>query len=265
MQIFKSKPYTNGVRQYINIKKNLLSKTNNLLKKNLFGLKRFKGRSSLTGRITVRHIGGGCKKKFREITFLDNNSLSIVTAVMYDPFRSAFISLNFDLNRQIFFHNIATNGVGPGIIQRSGSDDIELKQGNRTMLKNVPTGSIMHSLSLDGHVKIARSAGLFFQIIQKTSDICKVRFPSGLIKEVSNKSYGTLGSVSNPQHNLISIGKAGRNRWLGIRPSVRGIAMNPVDHPHGGRTNGGMVPVTPWGIPTKGKPTVSKKKKLKIR
>jgi large subunit ribosomal protein L2 len=265
MQIFKSKPYTNGVRQYINIKKNLLSKTNNLLKKDLFGFKRFKGRSSLTGRITVRHIGGGCKKKFREITFSNKESLSIVVATMYDPIRSSFISLNFDLNEKKFFHNIATNGIGPGIIQKSGSEDIELKLGNRTMLKNVPTGSIMHSLSLDNHTKIARSAGLFFQIIQKTSNTCKVRLPSGLIKEVSNKSFGTLGSVSNSQHNLISISKAGRNRWLGIRPSVRGIAMNPVDHPHGGRTNGGMAPVTPWGIPTKGKPTVSKKKKLRIK
>ena len=265
MQIFKSKPYTNGVRQYINIKKNLLSKTNNLLKKDLFGFKRFKGRSSFTGRITVRHIGGGCKRKFRKISFTNEESLSVVVAVMYDPIRSSFISLNFDLNKKTFFYNLATNGVGPGIIQKSGSENIELKLGNRTMLKNVPTGSVMHSLSLGGHTQVARSAGLFFQIIQKTATTCKVRFPSGLIKEISNKSFGTLGGVSNPQHNLISIGKAGRNRWLGIRPSVRGIAMNPVDHPHGGRTNGGMPPVTPWGIPTKGKPTVSKKKRLKIK
>ena len=261
MQIFKSKPYTNGVRQYINIKKNLLSKKNTLLKKNIFGFTKFNGRSSLTGRITVRHIGGGCKKRFRKIAFLNEDSLSIVLSIMYDPIRSAFISLNFDLRKKEFFHNIATNGVGAGIIQRSGACDVDLKLGNRTMLKNIPTGSIMHSLSLNGTTKVARSAGLFFQIIQKTSTLCKVRFPSGLIREVPNTSFGTLGSVSNSQHNLISIGKAGRNRWLGVRPSVRGIAMNPVDHPHGGRTNGGMSPVTPWGIPTKGKPTVSKKSK----
>ena len=217
-------------------------------------------RSSTTGRITVRHMGGGCKKKFRELKLTDTPTTSIVTAIMHDPLRSSFVSLNFDLETQTFFRTLATNGVGPGVLQKCGTKDIELKLGNRTMLKNVPTGSILHSLSIDSNAKFARSAGLFFQIIQKTSNSCKIRLPSGFIKEVSNESYGTLGSVSNFQHNLISIGKAGRSRWLGIRPSVRGIAMNPVDHPHGGRTNGGRPSVTPWGIPTKGKPTVLKKK-----
>ena len=260
MQIFKSKPFTNSVRQYINIKKNLLSKTNNLFKQTVTGFKRFYGRSSTTGRITVRHLGGGSKKKFRQINLSNAHSTSIVMAVMHDPIRSSFISLNFDLENKTFFRTLATNGVGPGVLQKCGDKDIELKLGNRTMLKNVPTGSILHSLSLNSHAKFARSAGLFFQVIQKTATTCKIRLPSGLIKEISNDSYGTLGSVSNFQHNLISIGKAGRNRWLGIRPSVRGIAMNPVDHPHGGRTNGGKHPVTPWGIPTKGKPTVKNKK-----
>jgi len=260
MQIFKSKPYTSGVRHYINIKKNLLSKTNNLFKQTITGFKRFRGRSSTTGRITVRHMGGGCKKKFRELKLTDTPTTSIVTAVMHDPLRSSFVSLNFDLETQIFFRTLATNGVGPGVLQKCGTKDIELKLGNRTMLKNIPTGSILHSLSIGSNAKFVRSAGLFFQIIQKTSDSCKIRLPSGFVKEVSNESYGTLGSVSNFQHNLISIGKAGRSRWLGIRPSVRGIAMNPVDHPHGGRTNGGRPSVTPWGIPTKGKPTVLKKK-----
>ena len=263
MQIFKSKPFTSGVRHYINIKKNLLSKTNNLFKQTITGFKRFRGRSSITGRITVRHMGGGSKKKFRQINLSDAPSNSIVTAVMHDPLRSSFISLNFDLENQTFFRILATNSVGPGIVQKCGATDVELKSGNRTVLKNVPTGSILHSLSLNSKAKFARSAGLFFQVIQKTSKTCKIRLPSGLIKEISNDSYGTLGSVSNFQHNLISIGKAGRNRWLGIRPSVRGIAMNPVDHPHGGRTNGGRPSVTPWGIPTKGKPTVSKKKRKK--
>ena len=260
MQIFKSKPFTNSVRQYINIKKNLLSKTNNLFKQTVTGFKRFYGRSSTTGRITVRHLGGGVKKKFRQINLSNGNSTSIVMAVMHVPIRSSFISLNFDLENKTFFRTLATNGVGPGVLQKCGAKNIELKLGNRTMLKNVPTGSILHSLSLNSHAKFARSAGLFFQVIQKTATTCKIRLPSGLIKEISNDSYGTLGSVSNFQHNLISIGKAGRNRWLGIRPSVRGIAMNPVDHPHGGRTNGGKHPVTPWGIPTKGKPTVLRKK-----
>lgn len=260
MQIFKSKPYINSVRQYINIKKNLLSKTNNLFKQSIKGFKRFRGRSSLTGRITVRHLGGGCKKKFREINFSNSPKKSIVISIMHDPFRNSFISLNFDLEEKTFFRNVATNGVGPGTFQICQENNVDLKLGNRTMLKNIPTGSVLHSLSLASGAKYARSAGLFFQLIQKGLSTCKVRLPSGLIKEVSTSSFGTLGTVSNFQHNLISIGKAGRNRWLGIRPSVRGIAMNPVDHPHGGRTNGGMPSVTPWGIPTKGKPTVKNKK-----
>ena len=260
MQIFKSKPYTPGVRHYINIKKSLLSKTNNLFKQTIKGLKRFSGRSSITGRITVRHIGGGSKRKFRELLLSNEEKTSVVVAVMHDPVRNSFISLNFDLEKKTFFRTIATKGVGPGVIQKFNAEDFELKLGNRTMLKNIPTGSILHSLSLNSNVKFARSAGLFFQIIQKTQKTCKVRLPSGFIKEISNNEFGTLGVVSNFQHNQISIGKAGRNRWLGIRPTVRGVAMNPVDHPHGGRTNGGRPSVTPWGIPTKGKPTVLKKK-----
>lgn len=262
MQILKSKPYTAGVRHYINIKKNLLSKTNKLFKQTIKGLKKFAGRSSITGRITVRHIGGGSKRTFRQILLSNQPKTSIVVSVMHDPFRNSFVSLNFDLENKTFFRSIATNGVGPGFLQKCDKEDVELKLGNRTMLKNIPTGSILHSLSLNSNIKFARSAGLFFQIIQKTKDSCKVRLPSGVIKEFSNTEFGTIGTVSNFQHNLISIGKAGRNRWLGIRPTVRGVAMNPVDHPHGGRTNGGRPSVTPWGIPTKGKPTVLRKKKL---
>lgn len=260
MQIFKSKPYINSVRQYINIKKNLLSKTNNLFKQSIKGFKRFCGRSSLTGRITVRHLGGGCKKKYREITFSNCPKKSIVVSIMHDPFRNSFISLNFDLEKKTFFRSVATNGVGPGALQVCQDSNVDLRLGNRTMLKNIPAGSVLHSLSLKDEAKYARSAGSFFQIIQKGLLLSKIRLPSGLIKEVSSASFGTLGTVSNFQHNLISIGKAGRNRWLGIRPGVRGVAMNPVDHPHGGRTNGGRPSVTPWGIPTKGKPTVKNKK-----
>jgi len=260
MQIFKSKPYNPSVRHHINIKKSLLSKTNKLFKQTIKGLKRFSGRSSSTGRITVRHIGGGAKRRFREIVFSNDERTSIVVAVMHDPFRNSFVSLNFDLEQKIFFRTLATKGVGPGIVQKCSGENFELKLGNRTMLKNIPTGSILHSLSSNSHIKFARSAGLFFQIIQKTQTTCKIRLPSGFIKEISSSEFGTLGVVSNFQHNQISIGKAGRNRWLGIRPTVRGIAMNPVDHPHGGRTNGGRPSVTPWGIPTKGKPTVLKKK-----
>jgi large subunit ribosomal protein L2 len=260
MQIIKLNPCTNGTRHQTNIKKSLLSKTNKLFKQSILGIKRHVGRSSVTGRITVRHKGAGCKKKFRLIDFSDKPKNSLVLSIMYDPFRHAFVALNFDLDKKIFFRTIATKNVGPGSLQVCNNSDVELKLGNRTVLKDIPTGSILHSLSLLNRSKFVRSAGSFFQIIQKRAEFCKVRLPSGFIKEVSSNSFGTLGSVSNSQHNLIYVGKAGRNRLKGIRPSVRGIAMNPVDHPHGGRTNGGCPSVTPWGIPTKGKPTVKNKK-----
>lgn len=242
--------------------KSLLSKTNKLSKQSIFGFKQSVGRSSLNGRITVRHKGSGCKKNFRIIDFSNLAKSSIVVSVIYDPFRDGFVALSFDLEKLSFFRTLATNHVGPGSIQICGGNDVDLKLGNRTMLSNIPAGSVLHSLSVaSGFSKYARSAGSFLQVIQKGFDSCKIRLPSGFIKEVPVNSFSTIGSVSNLQHNLISIGKAGRNRLKGVRPSVRGIAMNPVDHPHGGRTNGGKCPVTPWGVPTKGKPTVLRKKK----
>jgi large subunit ribosomal protein L2 len=129
-------------------------------------------------------------------------------------------------------------------------------------MSQIPAGSIIHSISLDykKESSLVRSAGTFCQIVQKSLNQIKIKLPSGSVISCPSTSFATLGSVSNFQHNLTLIGKAGKNRLLGKRPSVRGIAMNPVDHPHGGRTNGGMPSVTPWGIPTKGKPTVSKTK-----
>lgn len=260
MQLIKLNPCTNGTRHQIRIKKNLLAKSNKLFKQSIFGFKRFVGRSSMTGRITVRHKGAGCKKKFRVIEFTNTPRNSFVVSVLYDPYRNSFISLNFDLDRKTFFRALATNNVGPGSLQVCNTKKVDLKLGNRTVLKDIPTGSVLHSLYLDNKSKFVRAAGSFFQIIQKGVKNCKVKLPSGAIKNVSAASFGTIGSVSNSQNNLIYIGKAGRNRLMGVRPSVRGIAMNPVDHPHGGRTNGGCPSVTPWGIPTKGKPTVLNKK-----
>lgn len=260
MQIYKMKPYTSGVRHHTNIKKSLLSRDNNFVKQSIVGFRRFKGRSSNTGRITVRHLGGGCKKKFRVLDFSDRKKSSLVLSIMYDPFRNSFISLNFDIITNNFFRLIATSGVGPGSLQSCNDKEVDLKLGNRTSLKNIPTGAILHSLSFNSYIKYVRSAGLFFQMIQKSSNVCKIRLPSGMIKSVSETSFGTMGIVSNSQHASLFLGKAGRSRLLGIRPTVRGVAMNPVDHPHGGRTNGGRPSVTPWGIPTKGKPTVVKKK-----
>jgi large subunit ribosomal protein L2 len=260
MFILKSKPYTNGIRHRTNIRKNILSKVNSLVQQSIVGFRRFKGRSSETGRITTRHLGGGCKKKFRVLELSDTKKQSVVISIMYDPYRSSFISLNLDIISNTFFRTIATAGVGPGSLQECNRKKVDLRLGNRTDLEHVPPGSVLHSLSLNSRIQCVRSAGLYFQIIQKDLNICKVRLPSGLIKKTPIDSFGTMGIVSNFQYSSIYLGKAGRSRLLGIRPSVRGIAMNPVDHPHGGRTNGGRPSVTPWGIPTKGKPTVIKKK-----
>jgi len=263
MQLKKIKPTSNGSRHQINLQKNLLSKTNKLSKSNIMGSKYNAGRSSSTGRITVWHKGGQVKRLYRVLNFSNQNYNSLVLSNMYDPNRSSFISLNFDLEKLNFFRTLSTGFVYPGSLVSCSSEKVELKLGNRTKLKNIPTGSIVHSLSCgeNKHVLFARSAGTYCQLIQKDLYSCKVRLPSGLVFTVLNDSYATLGLVSNPQHSLTCIGKAGKNRLKGIRPTVRGIAMNPVDHPHGGRTNGGRPSVTPWGIPTKGKPTVLKKKR----
>jgi large subunit ribosomal protein L2 len=262
MKLKISKPVTNGTRHQVNLQKNLLAKGNRLIKASMTGLKSMGGRSSTTGRITVWHQGGSCKKLNREIDFSSRNFNGLVLFNTYDPQRNSFISLNFDLDSNSFFYTLATNSVYPGSLVTSSEFKNELRLGNRTSLEHIPTGSVVHSIS---HIRtnktvFARAAGTYCQLIQKGSEFCKLRLPSGSISSISIKSFATLGTVSNPQDNLVCIGKAGKNRLRGIRPTVRGIAMNPVDHPHGGRTNGGRPSVTPWGIPTKGKPTVSKKK-----
>lgn len=264
MKLIKLRPNTNGTRHVIKIQKNLLAKTNKFSKQSIGGLKNYSGRSSITGRITVWHKGGGCKKLFRELNFSNTEVNAVVVCIMHDPFRSSFVSLNFDLDNLIFFRTLSTNLVYPGSLFCCTKLKNDLKLGNRIQMNHIPAGSIVHSLSLNSkrNSSIGRSAGTFCQIVQKSLNFCKIKLPSGSVINCSSTSFATLGSVSNFQHNLISIGKAGTNRLLGKRPTVRGIAMNPVDHPHGGRTNGGMPSVTPWGIPTKGKPTVKKKEKI---
>jgi large subunit ribosomal protein L2 len=171
--------------------------------------------------------------------------------------------LNFELEKTNFFFNIATNSILPGTLLKSANDINELKLGYRTQIKNIPTGSIINNLTINNSqkVKYIKSAGTFGQIIQRGHKRAKIKLPSKEVIEVSNQNLATIGVVSNVQHNLTVIGKAGVNRHKGIRPTVRGIAMNPVDHPHGGRTNGGKPSVSPWGIPTKGGFYLKKKRK----
>jgi large subunit ribosomal protein L2 len=257
MILKKLNPITNGTRHQINLKKNLLSKKNSIVKNLIKNLKLNYGRSSFTGHITVRHKGGGCKKKTHVLT--DQTQYKALTIChLYSSFHNSFISLNFNFETNSFFKTTSTENIFPGSFIVCKKDIKDFFIGYRTKLKHFSVGSIIHSISYNNAILFACSAGVFCQIVEKTTK-CKIRLPSGKIIHISNECFATLGVVSNSKFKSIVIGKAGRNRLKGIRPSVRGIAMNPVDHPHGGRSNGGRPSVTPWGIPTKGKPTVKKK------
>lgn len=259
MKLIKLNPFTNGVRHQLKLTNNLLLKKNRFAKFLLKTFFRSVGRSKTTGRITVRHKGSGCKKSSHVL-----NSLQFYCGFnigqMYSSRHSSFVSLNFDVLTKTFFKTISTNKTFPGTILVSNLKYGEHFIGYRMQLKFLPVGSIIHLIGEKNNIIYSCSAGTFCQLIEKKT-LCKIRLPSGKIVLVSENLFATLGTVSNLKQKSIVVGKAGRNRLFGIRPTVRGIAMNPVDHPHGGRTNGGMIPVTPWGIPTKGKPTVKKLKK----
>jgi len=257
MLLSKKNPITNGLRHQIILQKNLLSKSNRIIKSLLLGSKKISGRSTSTGHITVRHKGKRVKRSFRLLKFSNELFYSITIAVCYDAFRNYFIALQYDFIKNIFFYNTATNLTFTGSLSfclNKFTNDFIL--GCRFKIKNIPTGSLLYNLSVKNtQVKYIRSAGNFGQLIQKDFVYSKIKLPSGKIISLSINNYATLGVSSNLKANLTSIGKAGKNRLCGKRPSIRGVAMNPVDHPHGGRTNGGCVWVTPWGIPTKGKST----------
>jgi len=264
MKVIKLNPFTNGTRHTVKIQKNLLSKNSRIVRSILSKNNENNGRSTVNGRITVWHKGGGIKHLYRNIDFLNNNSNnnSVVIKNCYDPNRNAFINLNFELNSKNFFFNIAPNSVFPGSLIKNALEPNEIRLGFRTSIRYIPTGSIIHNLTTDNKqkTKYIRAAGTFGQIVQRGLKTAKIKLPSKKIIEVSVDNYATVGVISNAQSNLTILGKAGVNRRLGIRPTVRGIAMNPVDHPHGGRTNGGMPPVSPWGIPTKSGFYLRKKK-----
>lgn len=261
MQLTNLKSKTNGNRHQLNIKKALLSRTSRIIKTLCVGLKKRSGRSSQTGHITVRHKGGGCKKTLKLLFNKTEPYIAILLIILYDSTKTAFTSLNFNFSKKVFFQSLATEGVVPGSIICCTSIQVDVKLGYRLSLKLIPSGALLHSVSKekDTLYLFARAAGTYCQIIQKNISQCKIKLPSGQIKSIPIEAFGTVGVVANGQHNLIVLGKAGRNRLKNKRPSVRGIAMNPVDHPHGGRSNGGKPSVTPWGIPTKGQPTVKKK------
>ncbi len=217
------------------------------------------------GRITTRHVGGGHKQKYRIIDFRRNKDgiPARVERLEYDPNRTANIALLVyaDGERRYI---IAPKGVAAGDQVISGQD-APIKVGNCLPLRNVPLGSTVHCVELKPGkgAQIARSAGTSVQLVAKEGNYVTLRLRSGETRKVLADCRAALGEVSNGEHSLRSLGKAGASRWRGIRPTVRGVVMNPVDHPHGGgegRTSGGRHPVTPWGRPTKGYKTRKNKR-----
>ncbi|NLY98728.1 MAG: 50S ribosomal protein L2 [Clostridiaceae bacterium] len=228
-------------------------------------LKKTGGRNA-NGRITVRHQGGGVRRKYRVIDFKrDKDHIpATVKAIEYDPNRSAFIALLYYADGEKRYI-VAPDGLKVGDTVLSG-EGIDIRVGNCLPLSDMPVGSIIHNIELKPGKggQIARSAGNAAQLMAKEDKYAQVRLPSGEVRRLPINCRATIGTVGNIEHENIIIGKAGRKRWMGIRPTVRGSAMNPVDHPHGGgegRSPIGMPgPVTPWGKPTLGYKTRNKQK-----
>jgi len=252
--LLKKKGITNGLRHQIVLKKFLLCKRNKLCKSLFKGKKKFCGRGF--GRITINHKGGGVKQLFRNMSYLPLFSISL--GFFYDPNRNSFISLQYDLLQKQFLNILGTSNVYSGSLSTSFIYYPQYFLSSLLSLQNVPVGSLIHSISSSNHFTYIKSAGVFGVLIQKNNFCCKIKLPSGNIKTFSLNDFCILGRVSNIESNLTILGKAGKNRLRNRRPTVRGVAMNPVDHPHGGQTSGGIPSVTPWGIPTKGKPTRKK-------
>jgi large subunit ribosomal protein L2 len=217
------------------------------------------------GRITTRHQGGGHKQHYRVIDFKrdKDNIPARVERLEYDPNRSANIALVLyaDGERRYI---LAPKGLEVGAEIQNGST-APIKAGNAMPLRNIPVGSLVHNVEMKPGKggQIARSAGAGVQLVARQDDHATLRLRSGEMRKVPAECRATIGEVGNSEHNLRSLGKAGAKRWRGVRPTVRGVAMNPVDHPHGGgegRTSGGRHPVSPWGMPTKGYKTRSNKR-----
>ncbi len=233
-------------------------------KKLVEGLNKTGGRNN-RGRITCRHIGGGHKRKYRIVDFLRNKRdvFATVERLEYDPNRTAFIALiQYDDGEKSYIIAPQRLVVGDRVIAGSKTD---IKPGNAMPIKNIPVGTIVHNVELKPGkgAQLGRSAGSYIQLVGKDQGYAQVKLRSGELRLVHEDCMASIGAVSNPDHQNTNDGKAGRTRWKGTRPTVRGVAMNPVDHPHGGgegRTSGGRHPVTPWGKCTKGAKTRSRKK-----
>ncbi len=267
MAVIKCKPTSPGRRFVVKVVNPDLHKGQPYAP--LLAIKSKTGGRNSAGRITRRHAGGGHKQKYRMIDFRRNKDgiEAKVERLEYDPNRSAFIALLLyaDGERRYI---IAPAKVKAGDTVVSG-DEASIKVGNCLPLRKIPVGSTVHCVEMKPGkgAQIARSAGTSLQLVAREGDYATLRLRSGEMRRVLSDCRATLGEVSNSEHSLRSLGKAGASRWRGIRPTVRGVAMNPVDHPHGGgegRTSGGRHPVSPWGTPTKGAKTRTNKRTTKM-
>jgi len=256
MTIKKYKSTTPSNRNYIKLVQEGLSKTPKL-KSKTYGKKKRSGRN-FSGKITVRHRGGGHKRKYRKILFKrDFDSTGTVLEIEYDPNRNANIASIYDENLNYYYYIIAPKNLQKGDIVISGKL-ADIKIGHSLPISKIPVGSLIHNINtkIRANATLSRSAGTFSILLEKTKNIAKIKMSSGENLFLSTDCFATIGIVSNYDVFLTKIGKAGRSRWLNKRPKVRGVAMNPVDHPHGGgegKTSGGRTSsVTPWGKPTKG-------------
>jgi len=267
MAIVKTKPTSAGRRHLVKVVNSELHKGKPYAP--LLEKKSKSGGRNNNGRITTRHIGGGHKHHYRKIDFKRNKDgiPAVVERLEYDPNRSANIALlkYADGERRYI---IAPKGLSAGDDVRSG-DDAPIKVGSTLPIRNIPVGSVIHCIELKPGkgAQMARSAGTSAQLVAREGAYATLRLRSGEMRKVLIECKATLGEVSNSEHNLRQLGKAGASRWRGVRPTVRGVVMNPVDHPHGGgegRTSGGRHPVTPWGVPTKGHKTRKNKRTDKM-
>ena len=263
MAIVKCKPTSPGRRHLVKVVNKELHKGKPYAP--LLDTKSKSGGRNNNGRITVRHVGGGHKHHYRMIDFKRNKDgiPAKVERLEYDPNRSANIALVLyaDGERRYI---LAPKGLTAGDTIQSGVD-APIKAGNTMPLRNTPLGSVVHAIELKPGkgAQIARAAGTYAQLVAKDGAYVTLRLRSGEMRKIEADCRATLGEIGNSEHMLRSLGKAGASRWRGVRPTVRGVAMNPVDHPHGGgegKTSGGRHPVSPWGVPTKGYKTRSNKR-----
>ena len=256
-------PTTPSQRQLVTVDRSDLWK-GKPVKKLTRGMVKSGGRNN-TGRVTMWHRGGGHKRRYRVVDFHRKkfDIPAVVERIEYDPNRTAFIALiKYEDGEQSYILAPQRLNVGDRVVAAEQGD---VKPGNAMPLKNIPVGTIIHNVELKAGKggQIARSAGNYVQLVGREAGYALLRLTSGEVRRVRSECIASIGAVSNPDQKNINLGKAGRKRWLGKRPVVRGVVMNPIDHPHGGgegRTSGGRHPVTPWGVPTKGKRTRNNKK-----